>query len=483
MRAWRVAVPLLAGAAIALAPTPSGLTTEAWRYFAVFLAVILGLITEPLPAAAVAWIGLTCAAVLGLPFTAAQRADPAFRLPAETLKWALAGFTNPTVWLIFGALVVSMGYEKTGLGRRLALLLVKYLGARTLGLGYAIALADLVLAPVTPSNSARSAGTIYPIIRNIPAIYGSQPGPTARRIGAYLMWVAFSTTCINGSMFLTAVAPNFLAVELVRGATGVGITWTEWFTGFLPVGMLLFLLLPYAVYRLYPPEIRTSADVQGWATSELLQMGGFTVKEAAMTLLGLGALTLWIFGASFIDPAMVALLAISFMLASRIVSWEDVLGNAPAWNVLAWFATLVVLADGLNKVGFVGWFGKAAAAHLVGYPPIVVMVALVALFFLVHYMFASLTAHATAVLPVVLATGVAVPGMPVRPFGMLLCFSLGLMGVLTPYATGPAPVYFASGFIDRRDFWRLGLIFGLLYLAALLLIGVPWLMAVFPDTQ
>jgi di/tricarboxylate transporter len=106
-----------------------------------------------------------------------------------------------------------------------------------------------------------------------------------------------------------------------------------------------------------------------------------------------------------------------------------------------------------------------------------VMVALIALFFLVHYMFASLTAHATAVLPVVLATGAAVPGMPVRPFVMLLCFSLGLMGVLTPYATGPAPVYFASGFIERRDFWRLGLIFGLLYLGALLLIGVPWLMA------
>jgi L-tartrate/succinate antiporter len=477
MRAWRVAVPLVAGAAIALTPAPSGLTTEAWRYFAVFLAVILGLITEPLPAAAVGWIGLTFAAVSGLPFTAAQRADPGFRLPAEALKWALAGFTNPTVWLIFGALVASMGYEKTGLGRRLALFLVKHLGRRTLGLGYAVALADLVLAPVTPSNSARSAGTIYPIIRNIPELYGSRPGPTARRLGAYLMWVAFATTSVTSSMFLTGLAPNLLAAGMVKASTGIEISWTQWLTGFLPVGVLLLLVLPYIVYRIYPPEIRSSEDVRAWAGVELGRMGPFSGREAVMALLGVSALTLWVFASSFIDPAMVALVIISVTLATRIVEWDEVLAKGPAWNVLAWFATLVVLADGLNKVGFVGWFGKAAGAHLAGAPPMVVMIALVVLFFLVHYMFASLTAHATAVLPVVLAIGTQVPAMPLRPFVMLLCYSLGIMGVITPYATGPAPVYFASGFIERRDFWRLGLIFGLLYLGALLLIGVPWLMA------
>jgi L-tartrate/succinate antiporter len=249
MRAWRVAVPLLAGAAIALTPAPYGLATQAWYYFAVFIAVILGLITEPLPAAAVGWIGLTFAAVSGLPFTGAQRADPGFRLPAEALKWALAGFTNPTVWLIFGALVASMGYEKTRLGRRLALFLVKHLGGSTLGLGYAIALSDLVLAPFTPSNSARSAGTIFPIVRNIPELYESRPGPTARRMGAYLMWVAFSATCVSGSMFLTAVAPNVLAVGMVKASTGVEITWVRWVTGFLPIGMLLLISLPHVVHK------------------------------------------------------------------------------------------------------------------------------------------------------------------------------------------------------------------------------------------
>jgi L-tartrate/succinate antiporter len=472
---WRAGLPLAVGMVVAVCPAPAGLAPHAWLYFAAFVAVILSLITEPLPAPAIGLIGVTAIAVLGLPFGPEALADPAFRAPAEALKWALAGFSNATVWLIFAAFVVAMGYEKTRLGRRIALVLVKHLGRRTLGLGYAIAMSDLALAPFTPSNTARSAGTIFPIIRNIPDLYGSRPGDSPRRIGAYLRWVAFAATCITSSMFVTALAPNLLALAMVRNTVGIEITWTEWFLGFLPVGVILILLLPYAVYKIYPPEIKTSDEVPRWAALELREMGGVTRREAIMALLILGALVAWIFGPAVIDPTMVALVVITLMLLTGIVSWDDIIGNRPAWTVLSWFATLVVLADGLNKVGFVEWFGRTAAALLAGYPPTVVMISLVALFFFVHYMFASLTAHTTAVLPVILAAGVAVPGMPIRTFVLMLGFSLGIMGVITPYATGPAPVYFASGFVARSDFWRLGLIFGLIFLGALLLIGVPWL--------
>ena len=473
---WRAGIPVLTGAALAWIPAPHGLAPYSWHYFALFAAVILALITEPLPAAAVGLIGVTFAATFGLIFTPAQMADPAFKFPAEALKWGLAGFANGTVWLIFAAFVFAMGYERTGLGRRIALVLVKWLGGRTLGLGYAIALSDLALAPFTPSNTARSAGTIFPVIVGIPGLYGSGPGESARRIGAYLMWVAFAATCVTSSMFVTALAPNLFALELVRKATGVEITWSGWFVGFLPVGGPLMLLLPWLVYKLYPPEIRTSAEVPRWAAQELAKLGAVTAKEMIMAALVIIALGLWIAGRSVIDATMVALVGISLMLIFAVVSWEDIAGNTVAWNVLVWFATLVVLADGLNRVGVVDWIGRGASALLAGHSPIFVMTMLLMLFFMLHYMFASLTAHATARLPVILAAGASVPGMPVRVFAMMLVFSLGLMGVLTPYATGPAPVYFASGYISRKDFWRLGLIFGLIFLGALLLAGTPYLL-------
>jgi len=99
--------------------------------------------------------------------------------PEESVQWALSGFANPTVWLIAAAFMFVLGYQRTGLGRRIALLLVAVLGRSTLGLGYAVALSDLFLAPFMPSNTARSGGTIFPIIRNIPGLYGSEPGETA----------------------------------------------------------------------------------------------------------------------------------------------------------------------------------------------------------------------------------------------------------------------------------------------------------------
>jgi L-tartrate/succinate antiporter len=473
---WRGGIPVLTGTALALIPAPHGLAPYAWHYFALFAAVILALITEPLPAAAVGLIGVTFAASFGLIFTPAQMADPAFRFPAEALKWGLAGFANGTVWLIFAAFVFAMGYEKTGLGRRIALVLVKRFGRRTLGLGYAIALSDLALAPFMPSNAARSGATIFPVVRSIPELYGSAPDESARRIGAYVMWVAFATTCVTSSMFVTALAPNLFAIELVRTATGVEITWTGWFFGFLPVGLPLLLLLPWLVYQLYPPEIRTSGEVPQWAALELAKLGGISRKEVIMGALAILALGLWIAGGRVIDPTMVALAGISLMLLFAVVSCGDIVGNSTAWNVLVWFATLVVLADGLSKIGVVDWIGRGVSVLLAGYSPLFVMTMLVVLFFMLHYMFASLTAHATALLPVILAAGSSVPGMPVRVFAMMLVFSLGLMGVLTPYATGPAPVYFASGYISRKDFWRLGLIFGLIFLGALLLVGTPYLL-------
>jgi L-tartrate/succinate antiporter len=276
-------------------------------------------------------------------------------------------------------------------------------------------------------------------------------------------------------MFVTALVPNLLALELIRKSSGIEITWMEWMRGFLPIGGPLVLLLPWLVVWIYPPEIRASAEVPRWAARELETMGHVTIREWMMATLAVIALGLWIMGGRIIDPTTVALTAISLMLIGGIVTWDDILANKPAWNVLAWFATLVVLADGLNRVGFVGWFGNHAAVLLAGHSPMTVMVLLVVLFFVIHYLFASLTAHTTAVLPVIFAAGMAVPDLPVRTFALLLGYSLGIMGVLTPYATGPAPVYFGCGFFTRKEFWLLGLVFGAIFLAALLAIGVPTL--------
>jgi len=171
----------------------------------------------------------------------------------------------------------------------------------------------------------------------------------------------------------------------------------------------------------------------------------------------------------------VALLVLSLMVMARIVGWDDVLGHKQAWNVLVWFATLVTMADGLNKVGFLKWFAGGAATAMSEYSVMAIVIMLTVVYFVVHYMFASLTAHTTALLPVLLTAAVAVPEMPVKLISLLFCYTLGLMGIISPYATGPGPIYYGSGYVSRKDFWTLGLIFGAIYLGVLLVIGVPYL--------
>ena len=477
---WGNAVaPLAVAALLALLPAPSGLAQHAWYFFAIFAGVIVGLMLEPLPGGAVGFLGVTLVTVLAshVFYSPEELVKPGFNAANGALAWALSGFSNGTVWLIFGAFMFALGYEKTGLGRRIALVLVKRMGHRTLTLGYAVTVADVILAPFTPSNTARSGGTIYPVIRNLPGLYDSKPNdPSARKIGSYIMWVAISSTCVTSSLFLTAMAPNLLGVELVKKTAQVEIGWAQWFMAFAPVGIPLLLLVPLLTYWLYPPEIKAGTEVPAWAARELKKMGSVSGKEMLLALLVVIALVLWIFAGNYINPTTVALVVISLMLAIGVFNWKDMMANSSAWNTLAWFATMVALADGLGRVGFVKWFADTIAIRLHGLSPVIAVIALVIIFFLSHYLFASLTAHATAMLPVTLAAGSTIPGVPVQKLGLLLCLTLGIMGILTPYGTGPSPVYYGSGYLPTADYWKLGAIFGLIFLGMFLLIGLPWVL-------
>ena len=226
---WRYLAPLAVIAIIALLPLPAGLESHTWLYFAVFTGVIVGLILEPVPGAVVAMVGISIIAILSpwLLFSPEQLAQPGFKFTAKSLSWAVSGFSNSVIWLIFAAFMFGTGYEKTGLGRRIALILVKKMGHRTLFLGYAVMFSELILAPVTPSNSARGAGIIYPIIRNLPPLYQSQPNDSSSRsIGSYIMWMGMSRYAASEFSFL-------LAVPMMMGATALDL-YKSW--GFLTTG-------------------------------------------------------------------------------------------------------------------------------------------------------------------------------------------------------------------------------------------------------
>src|SRR5947199_2615766 len=362
---WKLIAPLVVWLAIYLWPVPTGLNLNQWHYFALFAAVITGLILESMPVGAVGLIGLTVAGVMGY-----VEHDP-----NKSLRWMLSGFSESTVWLIVGAFVFAIGYRKSGLGRRIALLLVRGLGRHTIGLGYAVALSDVVLAPATPSNTARSGGTVYPIVSNIPRIYGSEPGPTAGKIGTYVMWTAFATTAVTSSLFLTALAPNAAALSIAKKIVNVDVGWSQWFVGFAPLGILLLILVPLLSYVVCRPEVKESPEIVEWSAKELAAMGSPSRSEWIMAILVLLAMFLWIcgsnptislpwLGSNFINPTMVVFVVISLMLLTNVIDFEDIVRERAAWEVFFYFTSLLTLSSGLNDIGFIKWVRERYAQTL-----------------------------------------------------------------------------------------------------------------------
>jgi len=283
---------------------------------------------------------------------------------------------------------------------------------------------------------------------------------------------------VTSSLFLTALAPNLLAAALVKKIANLEITWMDWFVAFAPVGILLLASLPLLVYWIYPPEVKEGAEVPAWAAKELETMGPLSRREITLGILVVIALLLWIFGGEWMDATTVAIAMVSLMLVLKVIAWSDITANQAAWNTLVWFATLIALADGLTQVGFVKWLAATVAGQLGGLSPAVAVMALLLINFFGHYLFASLTAHVTALIPVLLGVASQIPGVNLKTLALALCLELGLMGILTPYAAGPSPVYYGSGYLPAADYWRLGTIFGLIFLAAFLVLGIPWMLAV-----
>src|SRR5678816_945059 len=239
-RVIRWAIVLGVAGGVMLIPVPSGITPQSWRLLAIFAATITGSIVRPLPGGAMVLLGVT--------------ALPLFKV--LEIKDALTGYADPVVWLVLAAFFISRGMIKTGLGRRIAFLFIKAIGKHSLGLAYALASTEMILATVIPSTGARSGGIIFPIAKSLAEAYESRPGPTARRLGAFLMASVYQCNVIVCAMFLTGQASNPIIARFAREVTSIDITYARWAIGAIVPGILSLLLVPFVIYRVFPPQVK-----------------------------------------------------------------------------------------------------------------------------------------------------------------------------------------------------------------------------------
>eukprot|EP00887_Chlorella_sp_A99_P001863 scaffold19.g1863.t1 len=438
--------PLLLSVGIGLAlrflvPVPAGITLQAWTLLSIFASTIAGLVLEPLPVGAWAFLSVTTAvATRTLPFAA-----------------AFSAFTNDVIWLIVVSFFFARGFEKTGLGERVATLFVKFLGKSTLGLAYGLSVAEACIAPAMPSTTARAGGIFMPIINSLSLSAGSKPNdPSRKKLGAYLVQTQLQGSVNSSAMFLTAAAQNLLCMKL---ALEMGVAIPSPWASFLPA-LAGLLVTPLLLYKLFAPEIRDTPEAPKLAEQRLEKMGPMSRDERIMLGTMAAAVCLWVAGDTLgISAVTTAMLGLCVLLMCGVLQWKECLAYPAAWDTLFWFAgeLLVGMSGQLNSLGVISHFangvgGKLVAANL-GWPAVFGLLN-------VAYFTAHVGALYSAFLAMMLATGV-----PPVLGALALGFMSNLFGSITHYGSGQGAVYYGAGYLTLKEVFSYGALVGVMNLA------------------
>ena len=439
-------------------PVSETLPENGWHLLIIFIATIIGIVLNPLPMGVITLLSILACVLTN----------------TLSLAECLSGFSDSIVWLIIFAFFISNGFIKTGLGSRIAYYVLSKIGHSTLGISYALVIADFILSPLIPSASARGGGIIFPIAKSICKSFSDEEHPgISSRNGGFIMSVCAQSTVITSTLFITAMAANPLAVKFAASA-GIAISWTDWALAAIVPGIVSLGIMPLVVYYLYPPTIRYSNSAPQIAKEKLDAMGKISLHEIIMMAVFVILIALWINGSKFgLSPTTVALLGLSILLVAKVIHFEDNLADKGAWHTFIWFGTLVMLSDFLSKFGLMTWFGSKLQFFLMSSSPVNSLIILSLIYFYIHYFFASTTAHISVLLPtfLVLFINAGVPGVIAA---LILSFLSTLSSGLTHFGLSSTPIFFGAGYMRTKDWWYIGLVTSIVYLLIWGGVGGMW---------
>jgi len=315
---------------------------------------------------------------------------------------------------------------------------------------------------------------VFPVTKSLAESFGSLPGPTAARLGAFLLPLIYQTDVIVCAMFLTGQASNPLIAGFAQQETGIALTYGRWALGAIVPGLLSLIVVPIYLYKLYPPDITHTPGAAEYAANELRAMGPLSRAERYMLITFLLVFVLWLTTRLHgIDSSVVALLGLGGLLMTRVLTWDDVTNERTAWDVFIWYGGLVQLARSLSESGVTRWFAESTGGLLTGWQWPVALAALVLVYFYAHYAFASITAHSTAMYIPFLGVAL-VAGAPPMLTVLALAYFSNLCACLTHFGTTPAPIYFGAGYITQGEWWRRGFLVSLPHLIIWSVVGPIW---------
>ena len=455
------AVPFALTLGIWFTPVPAGLTEPAWHLFAIFAGAIVSVIVDAFPLLTAATLAVAAAVLTGT------------IMPAK----AFGGFANASVLLVIVAFLVARAVVKSGLGRRISLIVVSAFGGSTLGLAYSIFLTDAAIAPAFPSNTARG-GVLFPIVLSLAQGAGSMPDdPKTRPLGAYLMFCGMASLSVSSALWLTATSANPIGVEIAEHF-GLKIDFGSWLVASSVPTLAAILLLPPVLYRLLPPGVRATPGATTAAREALRSLGPLGRDEKIVSVAFAVMVTGWIMARTLsLDLTAVAFAGLGALLATSVLTLDDIAQEGGTLATYLWLAVLFALSGQLNELGFMGYVGGRLASGLQGVPWSAAYVALIVLYVLMHYLFVSQSSHVLALFGVFVEVG-ARTGVPTPLLAFSLLFASSYFSTITPQGGSQNVIFVGSGYLTQGELYRVGGLTTGVCLLIFLLLGTPWLLLV-----
>lgn len=364
----------------------------------------------------------------------------------------LGGFNSPVWWMVVFATLLGVTISHTGLGRRLAYMVLSKIGNSPLRILYATTMVNNLLAPFTPSNTARGAllcGVTDSLCDSLGFVRGEKKGDHT------IMLANMYINTTNTFMFLTAMGGNMLCVKIIAEATGHTVTWMEWFyAGFVP-GVPLLILFPYLVYRMFPMQMpATGVSGSEMARRKLQELGPMSRAEWSTAIIMSITLLLWATEGVHGYPSTTTSFMLVFLLVPGIgaVKWEDISNRIP-WPALIWLGFAMGMASLIDRQKGFKWLVDAALAdstffQSLGFVPFLAVM-IVAIVFL-HILFAGMNAMVMVIVPISIALAKQ-QGFDPLAVGLVASMATTAGAFFMPFNSAPNLIFYATGRYDVKQ--------------------------------
>jgi anion transporter len=472
---WGLLLAIAALITVLLLPTPAELPVAGHRMLAVLVFAVIVWMTEAIDYAVSAIvIAALMAFLLGFSPNVANPKVPLGTSAGLTL--AFSGFANTALVLVASALFLAAAMTATGLDKRIALTILSRVGIRTRHVVVGTILVGFIIAFLVPSTTARVA-CLVPITLGIIAAFGVD------RKGAFasmLMITTVQTASIWNVGIKTAAAQNMVAIGFIEKTLGKSITWLEWLVAAAPFGVIMSVALYFVMTRMLPPEVKEVPGGREGIRKALAELGPIKAAEVKLLAISLTLLAFWategVLHRLDTSTTTIAAVALMFMPGIGIMSWQEAQPKIP-WGTVILFGVGISLGTALLQTKGATWLADIAVAEfgLKQASALFILGAMSLFLIVIHLGFASATALASAMIPIVIAVlqGVSTAGINVVGMTMLLQFVVSFGFILVVNAPQNMVAY-GTGTFEARDFVRTGLVLTVIAFALVMVLGATY---------